>query len=339
MAVPTQGLAVSESATELAAYQQRAASEADKGLADRIREWLARMTPRTQAAYGGELRRFAYWLGTDNIAVAIDALCHAARLDTAPKPTLRMIERYRDSLYGDGTGRKSSSVNRSVAALNSCLAMCHKAGIGPGPQKVDPAPSNVVAGTRKGPGRDDVAAMLLALRKRNSADGIRDLAIVSLLVRGALRRCELVGLDLDDFDPVGGRVRILGKGRRAKEWSPIAARTVEAISAWLRLRSEIAAADETALFVSLSNGSRGKRISGHAVADLVAKAATEAEIGRVRPHGLRHSGVTAVLQSSKDIRVASHFARHADVSTTIRAYDDSKSEAQRSAADLLDSLF
>jgi integrase/recombinase XerC len=295
----------------------------------------------TRLAYQGELKRFAAWLGAQRIGDVIEALCHAERLDPAPRPTLRMLERYRDALYGDGAGKRSSTVMRSIATLNSCLNMCDKAGIGPGKQAVTPVASNVTKGSRAGPRVQTVSAILAGLERSDTAAARRDYAIVSLLARCGLRRGEVVGLDLEDFDPGQCKVRILGKGRRVKEWVPISAPVCEAITRWIEVRSTIARVDEAALFVVCGNNARGRRIGGLSVANLVAKAsdgvARQGEV--VRPHGLRHTAITTVLDRCADIRVAQHFARHASPTTTIAAYDDGKERAAQRAVDILAEAF
>jgi Phage integrase family len=69
---------------------------------------------------------------------------------------------------------------------------------------------------------------------------------------------------------------------------------------------------------------------------LISKLAKEAGLSIVvRPHGLRHCGVTRALDlTNGDIRKAQKFARHADPKTTMR-YDDDRTDVAGEVADLI----
>jgi integrase len=59
-------------------------------------------------------------------------------------------------------------------------------------------------------------------------------------------------------------------------------------------------------------------------------------VGPVRPHGLRHAAVTAVLDAGASTRDAQRFSRHKDPRTLLR-YDDNRNRADlrgRLAAEL-----
>jgi site-specific recombinase XerC len=48
------------------------------------------------------------------------------------------------------------------------------------------------------------------------AAGARDAALVALLVAGGLRRSEAAALDLDDYDPETGALKVWGKGGKER---------------------------------------------------------------------------------------------------------------------------
>lgn len=68
-----------------------------------------------------------------------------------------------------------------------------------------------MAGLPKGLEPDQVRRLLAAC-DADTAVGCRDLAILTLLVRLGLRRCEVAGLGLDDIDWRAGTIRVRGKG-------------------------------------------------------------------------------------------------------------------------------
>lgn len=157
----------------------------------------------------------------------------------------------------------------------------------------------------------DTMARLLEIPTTTS-EAIRDKAILELLYSSGLRLQELTGLDLDQLDLKDRTVRVLGKGSKTRIL-PVGRYAVEALAAWLRCRSELAARDETAVFV----GRRGKRISPRVVQARVKHWARHQGIpARVYPHLFRHSFATHVLESSGDLRAVQELLGHADISTT-----------------------
>jgi len=56
----------------------------------------------------------------------------------------------------------------------------------------------------------------------------RDVAIVRVLFDLALRRGEVADLDLAHFDARAGRLSVLGKGRREREWRTLPPRRTHA---------------------------------------------------------------------------------------------------------------
>jgi integrase/recombinase XerC len=58
---------------------------------------------------------------------------------------------------------------------------------------------------------------------------------------------------------------------------------------------------------------------------------------RVRPHGLRHTAITALLDSGAGLREAQRFSRHADPRTLMR-YDDNRSDISGEMARIVSDL-
>jgi integrase/recombinase XerC len=139
----------------------------------------------------------------------------------------------------------------------------------------------------------------------------QDAAMFELLYSSGLRVGELVALNLND-DPAQGEVTVTGKGSKTRT-VPVGLKAREALKRWLAMRSQIAAPEETALFV----GARGRRISASRVwSRLQAWAQRRGLPERVHPHMLRHSFATHMLQSSQDLRAVQELLGHASISTT-----------------------
>ncbi len=141
----------------------------------------------------------------------------------------------------------------------------------------------------------------------------REQAMLELLYSSGLRLSELVGLNLSDLDLKSRLVTVMGKGRKTRIL-PVGRYAAKALSAWLQVRSEMAAAKDTpALFLSR----RGKRIHPRTVqASLARYGSRQGTSQRVYPHKLRHSFASHLLESSGDLRAVQELLGHADISTT-----------------------
>lgn len=82
--------------------------------------------------------------------------------------------------------------------------------------------------------------------------------------------------------------------------------------------------DPGPLFPSLDRAKRGGRLSSTSVYRMVR--ALGAAVGlAVRPHGLRHTAITAALDLTGDLRAVQRFSRHRDVRVLTR-YDDNRAD-------------
>lgn len=158
---------------------------------------------------------------------------------------------------------------------------------------------------------DDVASLL----DRPIDDhplAVRDRAIMELIYSSGLRLAETIGVDMGHYRADEAMVRVTGKGAKDRE-VPVGRHAVAAIADWLRVRGQLAADDEPALFVSR----RGRRISARNVQERLARAARAAGLpARLHPHRLRHAFATHMLESSGDLRAVQELLGHANISTT-----------------------
>ena len=140
----------------------------------------------------------------------------------------------------------------------------------------------------------------------------RDRAILELLYSSGLRLSELTDLNLGDVAVSDATVRVTGKGNKDRI-VPVGRKALDALRRWELSRSEIANAEEKALFVS----TRGSRISPRSVQARVAHWARVQGIdANVYPHLFRHSFATHLLESSHDLRGVQELLGHANISTT-----------------------
>lgn len=148
--------------------------------------------------------------------------------------------------------------------------------------------------------------------------GLRNYAILRVFAETGLRRRELAGLDLDDFEESSPALWILAKGRRQKERVGISETCAKALKDWLAVRP---ACPAKALFTNLIPGRYG-RISPTAVYDLFVGLGKKAGIRKVRgknkvhPHALRHTvfteGGREVNRTGRGVETLMKFTRHKD---------------------------
>lgn len=140
----------------------------------------------------------------------------------------------------------------------------------------------------------------------------RDHAIVELLYSSGLRLSELTELNLTDIDLRDAIITVTGKGNKTRQL-PVGRHAINALKTWLKSRREVAAADQTALFLS----QRGNRISPRSIQDRLKQISIKQGMpGKVHPHMLRHSFASHLLESSGDLRAVQELLGHANISTT-----------------------
>lgn len=151
---------------------------------------------------------------------------------------------------------------------------------------------------------------------RESKTVKRDYAIICLFLNTGMRLSELVGLNLESFDPQITQVKVRGKGNKERMiFINKAAR--EAVENYLRVRLDpkhIRTSDH-ALFLS----GREQRISAKTVQFIVYKYLKMAGLGTkgMSVHKLRHTAATLMYQSGKvDVRVLKDILGHEQLNTT-----------------------
>lgn len=179
---------------------------------------------------------------------------------------------------------------------------------------------------------------ILSTVDRSNLKGLRDYAILSLMVTGGLRTIEVVRADIADLRNAGEStvLYIQGKGRDEKtDYIKISQPVEKAIRAYLTARGR--AKETEPLFTSTSNNNKGQRITTRSVSGLVKQHFKEAgyDSSRLTAHSLRHTAVTLSLLAGKEITEVQQFARHANIATTMiynHALDKAKNTCSEAVA-------
>jgi integrase/recombinase XerD len=157
-------------------------------------------------------------------------------------------------------------------------------------------------------------ARLLNAPSGGDAHGLRDRALLELFYSSGLRVSELAGLTLQQLDLEAGFLRVFGKGSKERV-IPVGGRAREALSAWLTAGRARMVKSGTRSELFLSN--RGAALSRVMLWMIVKKYAKRAGISRnVKPHLLRHSFATHLLNGGADLRAIQEMLGHASIATT-----------------------
>jgi len=136
---------------------------------------------------------------------------------------------------------------------------------------------------------------------------MRDRAIVELLYDEGLRISELAGLNIGDINFSKGEIKVFGKGKKERIL-PLSSRAADVLKAY------IAGRNSGPLFINERTGGRMgvrdlRRIVNYYLAQLP-------DAPAVKPHALRHSFATHLLERGADLRAVQELLGHASLATT-----------------------
>ncbi|RYX81102.1 integrase [bacterium] len=166
--------------------------------------------------------------------------------------------------------------------------------------------------------------------------GIRDAAILCVLYGSGLRRSEIIGLDVNDYDAQSGAVTVRrGKGSKARiTYLPTGGQT--RVMRWLELRDQKGVPSEGPLFLPIHRSGKifDERLTDQSILAMLQRRALGAGIRSFSPHDLRRTFISDLLDAGADIATVQKLAGHSNVQTTAR-YDRRGEVAKQKAASLL----
>jgi integrase/recombinase XerD len=178
----------------------------------------------------------------------------------------------------------------------------------------------------------EVDALTAALRTH------RDRAMVAAMVLGGLRRCEVLGLRLEDLRVAERRVFIAeGKGGHQR-LVPISARFFTAVAAYFE-NERPAGTDTDKVFVVLKGPNRGKPLSAKGLDELLTGARHRAGLAHATCHELRHTCLTRLREAGMALEAVQAQAGHASIESTriyLHLADDWLAAQYRKAAEVID---
>ncbi len=174
-------------------------------------------------------------------------------------------------------------------------------------------------GFKKDPLTIEQIKELLSSIETESPQGKRDYAIVNLMIRTGLRTIEVIRADIEDIGYKAGEMVLFikGKGRDAKDnFVILTAKAYKPILDYLSTRGKTDGSEP--LFTSMSNNSRGERLTTRTISFIVKSRLKGIGLssGKLTAHSLRHTAGVNVLKAGGDLYTTQLFMRHKDPATT-----------------------
>ncbi|MCK5235755.1 MAG: tyrosine recombinase, partial [Deltaproteobacteria bacterium] len=161
---------------------------------------------------------------------------------------------------------------------------------------------------------EDVEALLMAPDEQGNR-GLRDRAMLELMYATGLRVSELVKLRVIDFDAHNAYITPIGKGQKQR-LVPIGEIAMNWVNKYFNGARTAMLGARTSEYLFITR--RGSAMSRQNFWNIIKGYALTAgiDVAKVKPHILRHSFATHLLERGADIRSVQEMLGHSDISTT-----------------------
>lgn len=180
--------------------------------------------------------------------------------------------------------------------------------------------------------RDEIRALFAVCEAQTGSTGVRDAALLAVILGCGLRRSEAVALSYEDLRPADRALKILGKGNKERlAYVPD--------GAWQRLLfwvDQVRGEAPGPLFPRIRRHDvvTECRLTDQAVYHILQVRQRQAGLEKCAPHDLRRTFATAMLDNGEDLITLKDAMGHASVTTT-QKYDKRGEEKLRRARDNL----
>ena len=235
--------------------------------------------------------------------------------------------------------KSANTINLALSALRGVMKACFNLGLISADQLLLINEIKRVRGKRLPSGRSLTAVEIRKLHRACSQDksisGKRDYALIAMLLATGLRRSEIINIQLSDYNTRNGMLTIQsGKGNKQRT-TYLNTDTRRIVKLWINVRNQQLDA-EGYLFnpVTKAGTIQARKLSSEAVYAIIQQRADQAQIEPIRPHDLRRTFVTQLLEAGIDINTTRQLVGHTDIQTTAR-YDLRDQKTQRKAMRML----
>jgi len=305
----------------------------------------ARARPNTTRAYAHDLKAFFTFIKKAPQEVMSGDVLDFVASQQAPKVGSENVVHFPDA----SPGLSAATVRRRLAALSALYG--YLLARGDTEVTVNPVPKGLptrqarrelrgaplVRAVRRLPRilePEEAAALLAALRTR------RDTSIVEAMLLGGLRRCEVLGLRLEDIKLGEHRVFVAdGKGGHQR-LIPISPTFFKTLAHYLECERPIDSPTDR-LFVVLKGPRRGMPLSAEGLDEIMSSAKKRAGLDHATCHELRHTCLTRLREAGMSLEALQAQAGHCSIASTqvyLHLGSDWLAAEYRRAADAVDAV-
>lgn len=257
-------------------------------------------SPKTVETYSKAMRRFFVYITENGIT----------------KPQRKDIVAYRDYLKEE---HKPTTVQGYLAAVKLFFRWTAHEGLYPNVAdrvkgaKLDTEYKKDYLTTRQ-------VIKLLGDIDRSTIKGLRDYAMLSVMVTTGLREISIIRANIGDIRVAGDDIVLYyqGKGHEEKaDYVKLAEPVEEAVRAYIKARGETN--PKAPLFSSIANRNNGGRMTTRSVSRVVKDRliAVGLESDRLTGHSLRHTAATLNLLNGGTIEETRQLLGHSNINTTL----------------------
>lgn len=158
----------------------------------------------------------------------------------------------------------------------------------------------------------DEVRRLLEVPNLDTPTGLRNRALVELMLRCGLRVSEATGLKVRDVKWEESKLHLRSRKGGAETYVPVPAATLRGLERWKAVRRQYAAG-EPQLITTL----KGRPVNRQQAYKIVAVLGRRAGLEHLHPHMLRHTFATEALARGANPVEVQHLLGHADIQTTM----------------------
>ncbi|MGC2310580.1 MAG: tyrosine-type recombinase/integrase [Candidatus Babeliaceae bacterium] len=275
------------------------------------------ITPGSRKTYVSALRQFFWWFEQQNIE----------------NPTRETILAFKESL--DLKGLRPFTRSAYLVAVRKFFEWAEGLKLYPNIAKGIKGAKRSVKNHHKDSLSLDQIKRLIQVIPRNTLQGVRDFALINLLIRTGLRLIEISRADIGDLQIENDEALlwVRGKGRDGKDdFVVLTEETLEPILFYMRQRK--IKDQKEPLFASLSDRNYGKRITTFSLSRLIKGYLRRAGLNsrRLSAHSLRHTFGVLSIQSGASLYEVQLAMRHMAPTTTEVYLGDIEQQKRREAA-------
>lgn len=172
---------------------------------------------------------------------------------------------------------------------------------------------------------------LMGVCADETASGARDAALIGLAYTCGLRRAELAGLQLANYNQHEGKIILIGKGNKERV-IPLNFTAKQALDDWLAIRGP----NPGSVFTRILKGERvtPSGLTGQAITFILQERAKQASVKAFSPHDLRRTFAGELLDTGSDLSTVQKLMGHSSPETTV-GYDRRDERAKADAVNRL----